>query len=163
MSAPTTPYTADLAGRDPLTALRETPEKIRAMAASWSPAQFARAYAPGKWSARQILVHLAQSELALGTRARMAVSTPNYAAQPFNQDVWMQKEGNLGGREALDAFLAVAAMNRSFFGSLSDADRAVTLTHPEYGNLTVDWIVHQMAGHQIHHLVQLEKIAKTTA
>ena len=43
--------------------------------------------------------------------------------------------------------------------SLSDADRAIALSHPEYGSLTVDWIVHQMAGHQIHHLKQLEAIA----
>ena len=34
----------------------------------------------------------------------------------------------------------------------------VTLSHPEYGSLTVDWIIHQTAGHQIHHLKQLEQI-----
>ena len=50
-------------------------------------------------------------------------------------------------------------MNIALFASLSDADRAVSLSHPEYGSLTVDWIIHQMAGHQIHHLKQLEAIA----
>src|SRR5438445_12453135 len=119
---PPTPYKADLAGRDPLTALRETPETIRAMTASWTPAQFERAYAPGKWSARKILIHLAQSELALGTRARMALSTPNYTAQAFNQDDWMAKEEQLGGSDALDAFVAMARMNRTLFSSLSSAD-----------------------------------------
>ena len=43
-------------------------------------------------------------------------------------------------------------MNIALFASLSDADRAIALSHPEYGSLTVDWIIHQMAGHQIHHL-----------
>ena len=43
-------------------------------------------------------------------------------------------------------------MNIALFASLSDADRAISLSHPEYGSLTVDWIIHQMAGHQIHHL-----------
>ncbi len=158
--APQPPYTADLAGRDPLSAYRETPEKIRAMTASWTPAQFERAYAPGKWSARKILIHLAQSELALGTRVRMALTTPNYAAQAFDQDQWMAKEDQLGGRDALDVFVAMARMNGTFFSALSSADRAVTLTHPEYGALTVDWIIHQMAGHQIHHLAQLEQIGR---
>ena len=160
--APTTPnpYAADLAGADPLAALEDTPEKIRAMAASWTPAQFERSYGPGKWTARQILIHLAQTELALGTRARMAASIPNYTAQPFDQNEWMKKESRLGAREALDAFVATAAMNRSFFASLSAGDRAATLTHPEYGALTVDWILHQMAGHQIHHLKQLQQIAR---
>src|SRR5437773_405035 len=70
------------------------------------------------------------------------------------------QEPSLGGREALDALLAFAAMNRAFFSSLTPADRAVRFSHPEFGALTVDWIVHMMAGHQIHHLKQLDAIAR---
>ena len=140
----------------PLRRQRQPPRKI---ARQWSPADFERSYAPGKWSARQILVHLAQTELALGTRARHALTTPNYAAQSFDQDKWMARESGLDGPAALNAFLALAAMNLALFASLSPADRETTLTHPEYGALSVDWIVHQMAGHQIHHLKQLEAIA----
>ena len=156
---PQTPYTADLGDRDPIAALRDTPARIGALAGTWSTADFQRTYAPGKWSARQILTHLAQTELALGTRARMALTSPNYAAQSFDQDAWMARESALDGRAALDAFVAVATMNAALFASLSPADRAATLSHPEYGSLTVDWIVHQMAGHQIHHFRQLEAIA----
>ena len=156
---PTTPYTADLDGRDPLVAIRTTSARIRALASEWSPADFERSYAPGKWSARQILTHLAQSEIALGYRARMAVTTPGYAAQPFDQDRWIACESSTSGQDALDAFLGLAAMNAALFDRLSSADRATALSHPEYGSLTVDWILHQMAGHQIHHLKQLETIA----
>jgi hypothetical protein len=155
---PQTPYTVDLGDRDPIASCRETPARIGAIAGAWAPGDFERSYAPGKWSARQILIHLAQTELALGTRARMALTTPGYAAQSFDQDSWMARESALDGRAALDAFLALAAMNSALFTSLSDADRAATLTHPEYGSLTVDWIIHQMAGHQIHHLKQLEQV-----
>jgi DinB superfamily len=157
--APQTPYTNDLDGREPIAALRETTSRIGQLARNWSAADFDRSYAPGKWSARQILVHLAQAELALGTRARHALTSPNYAAQSFDQDKWMAREATLDGRAALDAFLALAGMNQALFASLSAADRETTLTHPEYGALSVDWIVHQMAGHQIHHLKQLEEIA----
>jgi hypothetical protein len=51
-------------------------------------------------------------------------------------------------------------MNRVLFEALSTADRAIGLSHPEYGALTVDWIIHTIAGHQIHHLKQIEQIAK---
>jgi len=148
-----------LDGREPIAALRDTTSRIGEIARQWSPADFERSYAPGKWSARQILVHLAQTELALGTRARHALTTPNYAAQSFDQDKWMARESGLDGPAALNAFLALAAMNLALFASLSPADRETPLTHPEYGALSVDWIVHQMAGHQIHHLKQLEAIA----
>src|SRR5262245_58243292 len=158
---PQTPYTRDLGEREPIEAIRASTDRCRRLLSGWSPVQFERAYAPGKWTARQILIHLAQSELAFGTRARMALSTPNYAAQAFNQDEWMAKEQQLAGKEALDALLALMTMNRTFFDGLSAADLATTLSHPEYGALTVDWILHQLAGHQIHHLVQLEQIAVT--
>ena len=157
--APQTPYSSALDGREPIAALRDTTSRIGEIARQWSPADFERSYAPGKWSARQVLVHLAQTELALGTRARHALTTPNYAAQSFDQDKWMARESGLDGPAALNAFLALAAMNLALFASLSPADRETTLTHPEYGALSVDWIVHQMAGHQIHHLKQLEAIA----
>jgi DinB superfamily len=157
---PTTPYTNDLGHREPLTAMRDTADRIRALVTQWSPAQFERSYAPGKWTARQILIHLAQTELALGNRARMALSTPDYVAQAFDQDLWIGRDAALGGREALEAFHAMSTMNRAMFASLTDADRAVALSHPEYGALTVNWIIHQIAGHQIHHLKQLETISE---
>ena len=157
---PTTPYSQDLGDREPIAALRDTTDRIRAIARGWTPAQFERTYAPGKWSARLILIHLGQTELALGTRARMALSTPNYVAQSFNQDVWLARESALAGADALDAFTAISKMNAALYESLSRADRQQELSHPEYGSLTVDWIIHQMAGHQIHHLAQLERIAR---
>ena len=83
--APQTPYTTDLAGREPLSAMRDSVATIGALVRDWRPEQFERSYAPGKWTARQILTHLAQSEIALGYRARMALTTPGYAAQSFDQ------------------------------------------------------------------------------
>ena len=70
-----------------------------------------------------------------------------------------EPEPALGGREALEALLSVSAMNAALYASLSPADRAVAFTHPEYGALTIDWLIHQTAGHLLHHLKQLETLA----
>jgi hypothetical protein len=157
---PVTPYSHHLAGRDPIEAMRDTSERLERLTSGWSAEQFERRADPDKWSARQQFIHLAQTELALGARARMALTTPQYTAQPFDQDKWISRESGLGGSEAVAAFRAVARMNAALFESLSSADREVVLSHPEYGTLTVDWIIHRMAGHQIHHLRQLEAIAR---
>ena len=98
------------------------------MTSGWTDDRFERSYAPGKWSARQILTHLAQTELALGTRARMALSTPAYVAQAFDQDTWIDRDSRLSGRQAVDAFVALARMNGLMFEGLSAADRATPLT-----------------------------------
>jgi hypothetical protein len=159
--APQTPYTADLDGQDPIAAMPTSIERVRALTGGWTPAQFERTYAPGKWSARLILVHLAQTEVGLGGRARMALTIPGYTAQPFDQDKWLPLDAGMSGRAALDAFCALAAMNHAMFAALTPAQRATAFSHPEYGSLTVDWILHQMAGHHIHHIKHFETISRT--
>ena len=107
---PKTPYAADLDDREPIAAIRDSLTRLGALAAAWQPPHFERRLAPGKWSAREILTHLAQSELAFGNRARMALAAPggDYVAQPFDQDAWISREATLGGRAALDALLGSA-------------------------------------------------------
>ncbi len=157
---PTTPYSKYLGDREPIASMRDTAERIRALTSGWSAQQFERTYAPGKWTARQILTHLAEADVALGYRIRMALSTPDYIAQPFDQDAWIAKEARTSGVEAEGAYFALRQMNLSFFAALSTADRETTFTHPEYGAITVDWVIHQMAGHDLNHVAQLETIAK---
>jgi hypothetical protein len=160
--APVTPYSSVLGDRDPLDAIRDTVEAIGALTESWSREGsidgFERTYAPGKWTARQILIHLAQSELAFGYRVRMALSAPDYTAQPFDQDAWMRSEHSLGGFQAAETFLVLARMNAALYHGLTPGDRAMPFAHPEYGSLSVDWVIHQSAGHVLHHLKQLEQI-----
>jgi hypothetical protein len=158
---PKTPYADDLGDREPIGSIRNSLARIGSLASAWSPQEFERSYAPGKWSARKILTHLAHSELAFGNRARMALAAPqhDYVAQPFDQDVWMTRESTLGGHEVLEALLSLGAMNSALYASLAPADRAAAFTHPEYGALTIDWLIHQTAGHLLHHLKQLEILA----
>jgi hypothetical protein len=154
MTTPATPYSSYLGDQQPLEAILNTIEQVENLTGEWPANRFERPYAPAKWSARQVLTHLAQTELAVGTRARMALVTPGYVAQ----EAWIPLDARLTGRAAVDAFAAIARMNLALFEGLSEVQRATRLTHPEYGELTVDWIVHHMAGHQINHLRQLQRI-----
>lgn len=153
------PYATDLGSREPLSAMRDTITRVRALTSAWTTSHFERSYAPGKWSARLILTHLAQAEIALGNRARMALTVSNYVGQAFDQDKWIARESHLGGPEAVAAFVAMAQMNLVLFDSLSAVDRQTPLTHPEFGPITVDWLIDTIAGHELHHIVQLERIA----
>jgi hypothetical protein len=70
----------------------------------------------------------------------------------------MLREQSLSGRDAAAAFLVLARLNAALYAGLTPADRQSPFTHPEYGALTVDWVVHQSAGHMLHHLKQLEAL-----
>jgi hypothetical protein len=152
------PYAEDLGGRAPLEALADTAGRIRQLVDAWTPDTFEKSYATGKWSARQILVHLAQTELALGTRARFALTQPGYQAQPFSQDDWMPIDGSVDARTALAAYTSMRSLNLGMWRGLTQEQLDSPFFHPEYGNLTVGWIMAQMAGHDIHHLKQLQAI-----
>src|SRR5688572_4153102 len=155
---PPNPYAAPLGDRDPLEALGDTPARIRSLVEKWTDDQFERTYAPGKWTARQILIHLAQTELALTTRARFAVSQEDYTAQACSQDDWMPLDSAMSARTALDAYVALREMNLGMWRSLTTGQRERGFRHPEYGVLNVWWIARQMAGHDIHHYRQLAVI-----
>ena len=153
------PYAADLDDLDPFKALGETPFQIQALVDSWSDEDFERSYAPGKWSARKILVHLAQTELGLSTRVRYALCAPNYQAQSFDQDQWMPLDEHVDARTALETYTTLRQMNLAMWRGLTDAQMKRPFFHPDFGTLDVGWIAAQMAGHDIHHLKQFEQIA----
>jgi len=157
------PYGEDLGTRVPLEALADTPGKIRAHVAQWSDADFERSYAAGKWSFRKVLIHLAQTELALTTRARFALTMPGYTAQAFSQDEWMKEDDGASARAALDAYTALREFNLALWRRLTPEQIARPFRHPEYGELTVGWIMAQMAGHDIHHYKQFQTTPSTTA
>ena len=152
------PYGEALGHRQPLEALADTPGRIRQHVERWTDADFERSYAAGKWSFRKLLVHLAQTELALTTRARFALSTDNYSAQAFSQDDWMAIDNQASARTALDAYTSLRQFNLAMWRALTPEQIVRPFTHPEYGELTVGWIMAQMAGHDIHHLKQLQAI-----
>lgn len=156
--APTTPYSFHLEGRDPLATMSESASRFEKLAGTFSAERYAAPIAPGKWTIVQILTHLAQTEIALGSRARYALSTPDYASQNFDQDRWLRWDSGLTGPQALQTLVTLIRMNHAMYSGLSPAELDTRFTHPEYGAISVDWILHQQAGHHLHHLKQLEAL-----
>jgi hypothetical protein len=152
------PYAEDLGSLYPLKALAETPKKIQALVGKWPAKRWQKSYAPGKWSAQLILVHLAQTELALTTRVRFAASQDGYVAQSFDQDQWIPLDQRADGATSLGAYLALRKLNVLMFRAMTPTQRKRTFTHPEFGALTPEWVAAQLAGHDIHHLKQLRQI-----
>ena len=145
-------------GEDVLASLESTAARIAAIGRRWSPAAFERSYAPGKWSGRTLLTHLAQMEMVFATRLRFALAQDDYAVQSFDQDPWMAVERDADGAAALDAYLALRRLNLGIVRRLTPDERRRTCRHPDFGRIDVEWLLIQVAGHERHHLPQLEQI-----
>ena len=152
------PYGEDLGNRDPLEALGETPIRIRTIVERWGDDHFERSYAPGKWSGAQIVLHLAQDEVGWSNRVRMALSGSEYVVQPFDAAAWVERETPVDALAALEAYLALRKLNLGLYRGVGEEERSRPFRHPEVGEMSVDWILRTLAGHDLHHLKQLEKV-----
>jgi hypothetical protein len=71
----------------------------------------------------------------------------------------MAVEPPLDPAGALATYEALRAMTLALFRRLTPEQRSTPLTHPERGAMTVWDIAASLAGHELHHLQQLETVA----
>jgi hypothetical protein len=151
-----TPYADYVKGKDPLDVLRSTLDGYRQVFARNTADEWAAPWAPGKWTAHQLIVHVTQWELIFSTRIRMALAMPAYVVQPMEQDDLLNIEAPaVDVKTASAAFEAVRQMNIGLIGALTPAQRAKKVTHPERGVIDIEDLLVTLAGHGAHHLAQL--------
>jgi hypothetical protein len=144
-----------------LEVIAKTPERVSHLLKQLGPDGQEKTYAPGKWSAREIVCHLADCEFAFGFRLRQTLAEPNHIIQPFDQELWGRRYSSLDGGVALSAFVASRAWNWALLNTLSPDDFDTPATHPERGLMTFRTIVETMGGHDLNHLKQLETVASS--
>ena len=153
-----TPYAEHLDGRDPVDVLRSSIADFHALTSHLTPDRWATPYAPGKWTAQQVLVHLAQWEMIFGVRVRCGVGLPNYVVVPMDQDPLMGEAAVVDGPMAYGAFSGLRAMNLALAASLTRDQRKTIVQHPERGAIDVNDLLVTLAGHAVHHLNQLREL-----
>src|SRR6476469_5931414 len=119
MSAPTNPYAGFLGDQDPLDVIVRTPERLNELFNKLGTNGQEKTYARGKWSAREILCHLADCEIAFGFRLRQTLAEPNHVIQPFDQELWARHYRSLDVAAAFAAFVALRAGNHAPLKALS--------------------------------------------
>lgn len=152
------PYASYLAGRDPRAVIADTPARLAEHAKRLGADGLRRSLAPGKWSAGAQICHLADCEISFAWRIRQTLAMENYTAQMFEQDDWAKFYDRLDPLVALEQFAAARRWNLALFATLAPEDFARKMTHPERGEMTLGSIVETMAGHDLNHLAQLERI-----
>jgi uncharacterized damage-inducible protein DinB len=157
------PYERFLAGQEPLSVLTGTARHIEAILEELGPERANAAPSPGKWSAREIVCHLADCEMVFAFRLRQTLAEDHHVIQPFDQEKWAETYDAYSLRDALATFRAVRNWNLALLRFLPYEVHPKSVTHPERGPMTFSTIVETMAGHDLNHLGQLAVIAKKFA
>lgn len=153
------PYAKFLNGQDPVAVIGATAARLKALAQTIGPARITAAPAPGKWSARDILCHLADCDIAFGFRLRQTLAEEHHQMQPFDQEKWAAPYAGIDANEALATFSLLRRWNLMLIESALPKHAAKPVTHPERGRMTFLTIVETMGGHDLNHLGQLERMA----
>src|SRR5215475_9850183 len=107
MPNPNTPYAAFLGDQDPLAVLLATAPRLADLARTIGQSRINQPIAAGKWSLRQIIIHLADCDLAFGFRFRQTLALDNHIVQPFDQDLWAKNYEAYAAQQALAIFTAL--------------------------------------------------------
>jgi hypothetical protein len=153
------PYASQLGTRDPFEVIADTPARLERIFERFGSERVEQPLAPGKWSPRQILCHLADAEVAFAFRLRQALAEDHHVIQPFDQDKWAKTYMGYETRAALAVFASLREWNVSLIRAVPSGALSKRVTHPERGEMTFQTIIETMAGHDLNHLGPLEAFA----
>jgi DinB superfamily len=116
--------------------------------------------APGKWSIRQIVAHLADAEVVMAHRFRQVIAEKNPTIVAFDQDAWAQNldYSRRKPKQSLETFRRVRAENYELLKELPESAYARGGNHTERGPVTLLQIVEGAAQHAESHARQLQQI-----
>lgn len=155
------PYAKFLDDRSLETILSSTSHEIANRLQIIGPDETSTVPAPGKWSAAEIVCHLADCEIAFAFRLRQTLAEDSHVLQPFDQEKWAAPYPGLSANDALAAFRALRTWNLQLIRKSLPTSASKPVTHPERGTMTFQTIVETMAGHDLNHLAQLKHLSKS--
>jgi hypothetical protein len=147
-------------GKDPLRLQQAAPGKFAALIKGKTGKQLTARPVPDKWSVAEILAHLADAELAISWRLRQVLTNNAIPIQAYDQELWA-KTFNYARRDPRQSLANFRALREANLALLKSVPRKLWDNygvHAERGHESVNHVVKMVAGHDLNHLQQVEKI-----
>lgn len=111
----------------------------------------------GKWTVRQIVHHLADSEMTSAIRLRLLIASPNPSIAGYDQDEFARRlyYTDRPIEASLEAFRAARRTTAEILDRLSEAEWLCEGTHSEHGRYTVHKWLELYAAHAHGHAEQI--------
>lgn len=148
------------AGKDPLAVLAGTAGRLQDLMDSVPEDRWRRRPAPDRWSAGEVMAHLADVEIVTGWRMRSILAQDGVALQPFDQQEWARvfNYQDVQPREALTTFAVARTSLLAILKRVEPARLTHYGMHAERGKETVEHLLRLCAGHDLNHLSQIERM-----
>ncbi len=115
----------------------------------------------GKWSACEIVQHLADSEMRGALRLRQLLAEDDAQIQSYDQDFYAERfryNQRTDIRPALDALRGARATTAQLLALMTEEDWARAGRHPEHGRYTAEQWLRIYAAHPHDHAAQIDRL-----
>ncbi|WP_373894794.1 YfiT family bacillithiol transferase [Virgibacillus natechei] len=130
--------------------LRETVDAL-------SDEELRRTYRDGSWTVRQLVHHIADSQVNMYQRLKLALTDENPTVPAFDQDKWaVLPDTNLPVESSIKMLEGINERIVSLGYSLNEAQLSRAFTNQQSGKITVATKVAKLAWHQEHHLAHIK-------
>lgn len=119
---------------------------------------------PGKWTAREIVHHLGDSEMTSAIRLRLLLAADRPVIAAYDEKEFARRlHYDRPIAAALDAFGAARRTTGELLDRMSEADWAREGTHPEHGRYTAERWLEIYAAHAHNHADQIRRARGSSA
>jgi hypothetical protein len=152
-------YLSALAKKDPVKSMAGAPDRIAKLLRGLDEKTMAKRPAPGKWSIKEVIAHLADGEFMVGSRIRMVASMERPVLIGYDQDAFVERlhvDQRTTG-ELFIAFAAVRAANVALYELLPKSSYTRVGLHNERGEESIGTMLDIYSGHDLVHEAQIER------
>jgi hypothetical protein len=149
-------------GQDAMKVQRSTASKLKKSIQGLTPKQLKWRPEPTKWSIAEILAHLADAEIVASWRMRSVIGENGIPIQPFDQDAWASafEYQKRDAQRSLDLFRLLRENNLAMLNEIPHEKWEYYGMHLERGKESIAHLSRMFAGHDVNHVLQVERIVK---
>jgi uncharacterized damage-inducible protein DinB len=136
------------------------PRELGQAVADLPPGGLDTPYRDGGWTARQVVHHLADSHMNAYTRIKLALTEDSPAIKTYEEQIWAEMPDAKSADPAISMAILDGVHRRLtiLLETLTADQFARTATHPQWGTMTVDFLVQLYAWHSRHHVGHIRQI-----
>lgn len=140
--------------------IEAAPKSLRNAVAGLSREQLGTPYRPGGWTVRQVVHHLADSDMNAYIRLKLALTENEPTIKTYEENLWAELADSCEAPVEVSLALHEALHERwgILLRSMRAEDFSRLLRHPEHGAMSADNLVSLYAWHGRHHIAHITSL-----
>lgn len=132
-------------------------KRLRDTVGELSDEELNKTYRDGSYTVRQMVHHIADSQLNMYQRLKLALTDENPTVPGFDQDKWaIQPDTNLPPEVSIKMLEGINERIVSLGNHLTEDELGRVFTHKDNGEISVAKKLAKLAWHEEHHLAHIQ-------